>query len=137
MKNIATVASAISLGLGLIGGAPAWAVGGSFHCDRPPIMEVMEQVEGSSALQSIVNQYLVRWEAENAREQCEAFAEGRPYDISCMNGRRDWPAILASVPADYFGRSNESLAATARDEKRKATGLREAMAFCRSVGAIE
>ncbi|TPE47314.1 hypothetical protein [Amaricoccus solimangrovi] len=132
-----TMTATTGIALTLIGAAPAFAVGGSFHCDRPPMMEVMEQVDGSSALQSIVNQYLVRWEARNATEQCQAYADGRPYDIGCMNGRRDWPAILASVPEDYFGRSNESLAATVREEKRKGNGLREALAYCRSVGAIK
>lgn len=137
MKTIATIVTGITLALSLNATGPAFAVGGSFHCDRPPMMEVMEQVDGSSALQSIVNQYLVRWEARYATQQCQAYADGRPYGIGCMNGGCDWPAILASVPKDYFGRSNVSLAATVREDKRKGNGLREALAYCRSVGAIK
>lgn len=116
---------------------PAWAVGGSFSCERPSIMEVTEHVEGSSALESIVNQYRMRWDAREVEKQCQAYADGQPYEISCMNGRRDWEAILASVPADYFGRSNTSLAATVDMERRAGNGLKEAIAYCRSVGAIK
>ncbi|PZQ46083.1 MAG: hypothetical protein DI556_21235 [Rhodovulum sulfidophilum] len=137
MKIIATTAIALSLGLGLIGSAPAWAVGGSFACERPPIMEVTENVEGSSALQSIVNQYRERWDAEVVARECEAYAAGEPYEISCLNGRRDWPTILASVPPDYFGRSNKSLASTVDTERRVDSGYKAAIAYCRSVGAIK
>lgn len=116
--------------------APAWAVGGSFHCSRSSAIEVGEQVSGSFALQNIVTEYMRRWDAANAMEQCQAYAEGRPYEIICMNGRRDWPAIIESVPEDYFGRSNQSLAETARAEKRQGNGYKAALDYCRSVGAI-
>lgn len=137
MKTIATVASALSIGLGLVGGAPAWAVGGSFHCERPSLLEVAEHVDGSFGLRKIVNQYMMRWDADQARAQCEAYIAGQPYEIQCMNGHRDWSAILSSVPQDYFGRSNQSLASVVRDEMRTGNGFAEAMDFCRSVGAIK
>lgn len=136
MKIIATVASALSLGLGLIGGAPAWAVGGSFHCDRSPRAEVSEQVDGSFALKNIVSEYMRRWDAQEARRQCQAYADGEPYEIGCLNGRRDWPAIIASVPEAYFGQSNGSLASIAETETSKGNGYAEALDYCRSVGAI-
>lgn len=127
----------LALGFGVSATAPAWAVGGSFVCEGSSLTEVRDHVDGSFGLQKIVNQYLVRWDAQEAMEQCRAYAEGRPYQISCLNGRRDWDAILASVPKEYFGRSNQSLAATHRDEMRKGNGFAEAMAYCRSVGAIK
>ena len=127
----------VVLGLALLGSEPAWAIGGSFVCERSPTMEAAEHVDGSFGLQRIVIQYMTRWDAREATKQCRAYAEGQPYDISCLNGRRDWDAIIASVPKEYFGRSNESLAESVRAERRRGNGYAEAMTYCRSVGAIK
>jgi hypothetical protein len=128
----AAIAAAVLMTAGTV-----QAAGGSFVCERSPTMEVMEKAGGSSAFQSIVNEYRVRWDAAEARRQCEAYASGQPHEISCLNGRRDWTAILASVPEEYFGRSNKALAATYSEEMRKGNGFKETMAYCRSVGAIK
>ena len=128
---------AVVVGLAFLATGQASAFGGSFVCERSPSMEAREQVEGSFALENIVIEYMTRWDAQEATRQCQAFAEGQPYEISCQNGRRDWPAILASVPQDYFGRSNQSLAATVEMEMRKGNGFKQAMTYCRSVGAIK
>lgn len=121
----------------LIAAGAAQAGPGTFVCERSPTVEVAEQVGGNFALQNIVNEYRVRWDAAEARRQCEAFAAGQPSEIGCLNGRRDWTAIMASVPADYFGQSNKALAASYRKEMQKGNGFKEAMAYCRGVGAIE
>lgn len=117
--------------------AASGAQAAGFVCERSPTVEVAEKVGGSSALRNIVNEYRVRWDAQEARRQCENYAAGRPYEIICFNGQRDWAAILASVPQEYFGKSNEQLASTFRDERRKGNEYKEAMAFCRDVGAIK
>ena len=128
---------AVAIAAAPLPAAGALAAGGSFACGLDsPRAEVRANVNGSSTLVSIVNQYMTRWDAEEARRQCKNYAAGRPYEISCLNGRRDWPAILASVPSGYFGQSDKSLAATYRAEMNAGNGFREAMAFCRSVGAI-
>lgn len=132
-RRIGTVAAGLTLGLMT---SPAWAIGGSFVCERSPSMEVRDQVDGSFALENIVNQYRIRWDAQEAMKPCRAYAEGQPYEISCLNGRRDWDAILASVPQEYFGKSNKNLASSADMEERKDSGFKEAMTYCRSVGAI-
>ena len=113
------------------------AASGTFVCERSPTVEVAQQVGGNFALQNIVNEYRVRWDAAEARRQCEAFAAGQPSEIGCLNGRRDWAAIMASVPQDYFGQSNKALAGSYRKEMQKGNDFKEAMAYCRSVGAIE
>lgn len=128
---------AVVVGLAFLATGQASAFGGSFVCKRSPSMEAVEQVDGSFALDNIIIQYMGRWDAQEAMKQCRAYAEGRPYEISCLNGRRDWPTILASVPQDYFGRSNKSLAKTVDMELRKGDGFKEAMDYCRSVGAIK
>lgn len=135
--KLIAVFAGIALGFGVSATAPAWAAGGSFACQSDPTKETREHVGGSFALQSIVVQYMTRWDAQEAMEQCRAYAEGRPYEISCLNGRRDWDAIIASVPKDYFGQSNESLAKTVDQERRTGNRFADAMAYCRSVGAIK
>ena len=137
MRVLEKTAMATAFGLALLGTSPVWAIGGSFVCKRSPTMEAREHIDGSFALENIVIQYMTRWDAQEAMKQCQAYAEGQPYDISCLNGRRDWNAIIASVPEDYFGRSNKSLAATVNAEERKGNDYKEAMAYCRSVGAIK
>jgi hypothetical protein len=137
MRILEKAVAATALGLGLLGASPGWAIGGSFACETSSLTEVREHVDGSFGLHKIINQYLMRWDAGEATRQCRAYAEGQPYDISCLNGRRDWDAIIASVPEDYFGRSNQSLASTVDIERRKGNGFKEAMAYCRSVGAIK
>lgn len=135
MKTIATIVTGVTLGL--LGSAPAFAVGGSFVCERSATVEVSQQVDGSFALKNIVTEYMRRWDAREVLEECQAYAAGQPYEISCLNGRRDWPEIIASVPDDYFGRSNESLAKVAREEKNEGNGYAEALDYCRFVGAIK
>jgi hypothetical protein len=137
MRILEKTAAAATLGVALLGTGSAWAIGGSFACKQSPTMEAVDHVEGGFGLQRIVIQYMTRWDAQEAMKQCRAYAQGQPYDISCLNGRRDWDAIIASVPEDYFGRSNESLAESVRAERRKGNGFTEAMAYCRSVGAIK
>lgn len=115
----------------------AQAAGGSFVCERSPTVEVREQAGGSFAFQNIVNEYRLRWDAAEARRQCEAYAAGQAYEISCLNGRRDWGAILASVPKEYFGQSNESLSASYEKESQQENGYEDALNHCRNVGAID
>lgn len=123
----------------LMAAEAAQAGAGSFSCEDSfgTLKEVEAQVGGSSTFQSIVDQYVRRWDAATARQLCEAYAAGEPVTISCLDGRRDWAAIKASIPSDYFGRSNKSLASTYEAERRQGNGFKEAMAYCRSVGAIE
>ena len=109
----------------------------SFVCERSPTVEVRKQAGGSFAFQNIVNEYRIRWDAAEARRQCQAFAAGQPSEISCLNGRRDWTAIMASVPAEYSGQSNEALAAAYKKEMQRGNGYEAALDYCRSVGAID
>lgn len=135
-KRALMLAAAIAAALTPAGGAIA--AGGTFACGLDsPRAEVHEKVNGSSTLVSIVMQYMARWDAKEIRRQCENFAAARPSEISCLNGRRDWPAILATVPGEYFGQSDKSLARTYRAEMDAGNGIKEAAAYCRSVGAIK
>ena len=118
----------------------AHAAGGSWICENQMDMDQEEarEIAGSNnGLYQILMKYRERWDNAYKREQCEAYAEGRPYEISCLDDRRDWEAIKAAVPEEYFGMSSEQL--TPRFHEIQNT-IDEAIAvahYCRDVGAIE
>jgi len=122
-------------------GAPmAHAYGGSFQCEDQMDMD-QDQARAISGtnngLFKIVMEYRERWDVAYKRQQCEAFAAGQPYDISCLNDRRDWDAIRAMVPSDYFGMSNVDLNPHYQELQMADDGIRDMADYCRSVGAIK
>jgi len=133
MKRLAAAAAAL---VAVAGGAHA--AGGSFVCkdNLGTLKEIQAEVGGSSGFQKIVSQYVSRWDAQEARRLCSAYAAGEPVAITCLNGQRDWSQIKASIPPDYFGLGNQQLAQANAAEREKGTGYREAIAYCRDVGAI-
>lgn len=133
MKRLAAAAAALVAAAG-----GAHAAGGSFVCkdNLGTLKEIQAEVGGSSGFQKIVSQYVSRWDAQEARRLCSAYAAGEPVAITCLNGQRDWSQIKASIPPDYFGLGNQQLAQANAAEREKGTGYREAIAYCRDVGAI-
>lgn len=125
----------------LVLGTPmAHAAGGSFVCENQMDMDQDEarEIAGSNnGLYQILMRYRERWDIAYRREQCEAYAEGRDYEISCLNDRRDWDAIKAMVPEEYFGMSTMELAPIFREMPGIVEEGSEVVAYCRSVGAIE
>lgn len=117
----------------------AQAAEGSFVCKDGfgTVKEVKAQVGGSAGFTNIVSLYVARWDAQEARRLCSAHAAGKPVAITCLDGRRDWSAIKASIPSEYFGGSNQRLASSYTAELQKGTGHLEALQYCRSVGAIK
>ena len=82
-------------------------------------------------------EYRRRWDVAYKREQCEAFAAGELYEISCLDGRRDWDAIKAMVPSEFFGMANLDLHPHYLELQMADNGNKDMVAYCRSVGAIE
>ena len=134
LRLATTIAAAV-----LVSAGGVQAAGGSFTCKDGfgTMKEIKAEVGGSSAFISIVNQYVQRWDAQKAQRLCSAYAAGEPVTISCLNGKRDWDAIKASIPPAYYGGSNQQLAGAYTDEVEKGTGYLESMTYCRSVGAIK
>jgi hypothetical protein len=137
MMRSTLAAAAVALALST---PMAQAVGGSWSCENQMDMDHEEARAISGAnngLYQILMSYRERWDMAHMREQCQAYAEGRDYEISCLNDRRDWDAIKAMVPEEYFGMSSVQL--TPRFHEIQATGdlIRETIAYCRDVGAIE
>ncbi len=118
----------------------AHATGGSWICENQMDMDHEEAREISglnNALFNIVNKYRERWDMAHMREQCQAYAEGRSYEISCLDDRRDWDAIKAMVPEEYFGMSSPQLTPRFHEIQDNGDLIRETVAYCRDVGAIE
>ena len=91
----------------------------------------------NNGLFNLLNEYRERWDVVYMRGQCEAYAEGRPYEISCLDDRRDWDAIKAMVPNEYFGMSSKEVTPHLHDLQTNGESFRDVAAYCRSVGAIE
>ncbi|WMS45224.1 hypothetical protein RDV64_22830 (plasmid) [Acuticoccus sp. MNP-M23] len=88
------------------------------------------------SLRQILEEYRFRWDAAYARAQCKAFSEGKPYQISCLRGRRDWDAIAAMVPNELWGMSRQDAKPFLNKLKAEDDGYSAAMTYCRELGAI-
>ena len=100
--------------------------------ERKTIAEIAQ----NKTMHVIIEQYMAQWDATHIRKQCEAFARGEPHSISCLNGRRDWDAIEASVPKDYFRMDREALRPILSAAREKRDLRNDAIDYCREVGAV-
>lgn len=135
------IGQAVCAALALVFAAPAVQAQGSWACEESALSAEQANYDkltnGSHALEQVVIEYSERWDAAYVRTACEQFAGGEPAYIGCLNGRRDWDAIKAMIPDDYFGMSKEALRPHYLQLQDEGNGIREAVKFCRSVGAIE
>ncbi|WP_299841555.1 hypothetical protein [uncultured Jannaschia sp.] len=140
MNSTLTAAAAAAVAALILAAPMAHATGGSWQCENQMDMdhEVARSISGSNnALYQILMKTRENWDIAYKRAQCEAYAEGRPYEISCLNGRRDWDAIKAMVPEEYFGMSNDALYPrflAIQSNREQSVAMVE---YCRDVGAIE
>lgn len=112
---------------------------GPFVCPSitHPVDEArIDELSHNIGMRRIVEQYMFRWDADYMRTACERAARGEPADMSCLHGRRDWTAIEAMIPGDYFGMSNTALRPhyLALSEGRNPT--MEAGDYCRELGVL-
>lgn len=116
----------------------AHAFGGSWICENQMDMDQDEawDISGHVGMFRIASAYRERWDAQYMRQQCEAFVLGRPYDISCLDDRRDWEAIKQSIPSDLFGMSVMETRPFYLELQAGDNGIKSAIDYCRDVGAI-
>ncbi|WP_299655648.1 hypothetical protein [uncultured Jannaschia sp.] len=139
MNSTLTTAAAAAVAALILATPMAQATGGSWQCENQMDMdrdEALEIAGSNHGLYQVLMKYRERWDSAYKREQCEAYSEGRPYKISCLDDRRDWDAIKAMVPEEYFGMSSESLTPHFRAIETFEEN-RAVIAYCRDVGAIE
>jgi len=136
-RGFATAVTAAALIAGAAPDAPAQDR--SFACDQIAARyerETIQRLAHNREMEVIIKEYMWRWDARYIRSQCKAFANGAPYEISCLNGRRDWSEIEASIPGEYSRLDRKALRPFMEQERDADNGRGEAVTFCRDVGAI-
>ena len=116
----------------------AHAVGGSWICENQMDMDQEEarEIAGSNnGLFQILMKTRENWDIAHKRAQCEAYAEGQPHEISCLDDRRDWDAIIAMVPKEYFGMASEQLTPHFQAIQNNTDEAIAVARYCRDVGA--
>lgn len=111
----------------------------SWHCDGSVKVdddEIAARAPNNSVAK-VLQAYRERWDAQYIRAQCEAFAQGQPANISCLNGRRDWDAIVGMVPKEIWSMPRSEVRPIYLALQAEDSGVRDAFAYCRDVGAIE
>lgn len=88
--------------------AQDWMCDGPVFTD-PAVSAELDTIASNATLRDIVEEYVNRWDADYMRRACERAANGQQADMSCLNGRRDWTAIEAMIPREYFGMSPSAL----------------------------
>lgn len=121
-------------------GSAVLAEGGRWTCERqaithPIVKEQLSAIASNIGMRNIAVQYMFRWDAQEMRRQCEAYAAGKPAEISCLNGRRNWQEIEAMIPEDLFGLSSAQVRPHYLELHQSDPGIKAAFKYCQSVGA--
>ena len=94
----------------------------------------------SHAAQQVMIEYALRWDGAEMRRLCEAKAAGEDVQLACFDGRRDWDAIVASVPDGQLALSRTELndvLASLREERRANPPHQSALNHCIRIGAVD
>lgn len=139
MRKLIIAVTAAALAAGFSGAAEAQER--SFACERmapvvPSEKAHIDRLSHNREMNVIVKEYMTKWDSEKIRSECEAFANGMPHSISCLNGRRDWAAIEASIPTEYFRMDRDTLRPLMNEVRARRYSVSEAVNYCRQVGAI-
>ncbi|UWR62807.1 hypothetical protein [Phaeobacter inhibens] len=112
----------------------------SWNCEKqavfdPSVQNHIREISAKPSMRNIIIEHMKRWDAAEMRSQCEAFADGKPNEISCLNGRRNWDEIEASIPSGLTQVSALNQREHLLKIQAEGNGLAEAIEFCRSSGA--
>lgn len=129
----------------------AWAVAGfiapasaeeprSWNCSKQAIFDQsvqdhIREISAKPSMRNVIIEHMKRWDAAEMRRQCQAFLDEQPYEISCLNGRRNWDEIEASLPSGLTQVSALNQREHLLKIQAEGNGLAEAIEFCRSSGA--
>lgn len=117
--------------------AGAFTCEGGFPYKHPEDKAALDRLGHNGAMKNIVKEYVQRWDADQIRVACDAKIAGRSYDFSCFGGRRDWTAIEAMIPPEYFKMDRKALRPhQLRLQSEIVNPRRDATQYCRAVGAI-
>ena len=92
------------------------------------------------AARQVLVEHALRWDGAEMRRLCEAKVRGEDVTLACLDGRRDWDAIVASVPDGQLAlprtELNDVLAAM-REERRANPPHQSALNYCIRIGVID
>lgn len=110
-------------------------------CKTQPIFhhsvkEGIASISTIPTMRNVILDYMIMWDVEEMRKQYASFAAGEPYNISCLNGRRDWNAIKAMVPEDLehlpIAKHREHRLSIEKERPR----WMDAINYCSDLGAL-
>ena len=94
----------------------------------------------SHAARQVLIEHALRWDGAEMRRLCEAKAAGEDVVLACLDGRRDWDAIVASAPDGQLALPRTELngvLAMLRAERRASPPHRSALNHCIRIGAVD
>ena len=116
----------------------------NFHCNSYPFKSqeartAFKQLAHNITMRRILEYQAFNWEDRRMRQICKAASEGKQGDFSCMDGRRDWEAIKASVPKELFGRDNLKLRPdmlALQEQRAKQNPREQVFVYCEGLGVL-
>lgn len=116
----------------------------NFHCSAFPFkstqaVAAFKKHAHNITMRRILEYQAFNWEDTEMRNICKAASEGKSVNFSCMDGRRDWGAIKASIPDAWFTLGNLELRPEmlALQQQRAMNNPREAaLSYCDQLGVI-
>ena len=116
----------------------------NFHCNSYPFKSqearaTFKQLAHNITMRRILEYQAFNWEDQRMRLICKAASEGKQGDFSCMDGHRDWDAIKASIPKEWFGRDNLKLRPdmlALQAQRAKQNPREQAFVYCEGLGVI-
>ena len=94
----------------------------------------------SHAAQQVLIEHALRWDGAEMRRLCEAKAAGDDVTLACLDGRRDWNALVAGVPDGQLALPRTELnqvLAGLREERRANPPHQSALNHCIRIGAVD
>lgn len=91
------------------------------------------------AARQLLIEHALRWDAIEMRRLCEAKVAGEPVTLGCLDGRRDWDTIVASVPDGHLTLPRTELnkvLSRLRAERAASPPHQSALNHCVRIGAI-
>ena len=117
---------------------------GEFACRGVPFVgeeakAAFERYAPNHAARQVLIEQALRWDAAEMRRLCEAKVAGESVTLGCLDGRRDWDTIVASVPDGQLvlprTELNEVLGHL-RAERAASPPHQSALNHCIRIGAI-
>ena len=124
--------------------SPARAAG-EFACRGIPFVHEQDKAAfakhaPNGTMRAILIEHAHLWDAAEMVRLCEAKVAGEPAEMTCLQGQRDWNAIVASVPAsvqDANADGHREHLDALRAERARTRPHQRAVNYCVRIGAVD